>query len=495
MKKYLFGGAIIVGMLLVVLYTEDIPKTPLENSHFQSLPKSNEISDFLHDLVDQSEWAKVVTLGQSAGGRDIEAVLISSGSADKLSVMLIGSQHATEASGTEALQMLVRDILTDSKTHWLDDMNFIIIVNANPDGRDNNTRFNETNGNINIDYIELGEDETVIFVNALKKYQPNVILDLHESYVRKRILTSRQGYINDFDSQFAVNNNPNLAPALNQFSQEIFLPAVIEANSNMGVPAKQYRGEILQLNQPIAYAGMRLWNFRNYSALNGAISVLVENRLDPRNDTYPTPHNIKVRTEKQKISIEAFLNTAQTYKDSILSLKKSEKNTTLMLRHQFIIDSQNPKVDIPLINVKTGEQEIHAFPNFAKISLSMPLALPKAYVITNEQERFMQLFSRHHLTYQIIQAPQTLTVTQSTIRNIHEKYNLIRSSTILEVDTDERSADITLNPGDLWIDVNQPMGQLIPLILEPRSTDSIFQEDPYRSLLKINETLFIGRVI
>jgi hypothetical protein len=495
MKKFLLGSALIAGILLAFLYVEEVPKTPLENNQYQSLPKSDEISDFIHDLAGKSEWAQVVTLGQSAGGRDIEAVLISSGLGNKLSVMLIGSQHATEASGAEALQMLVRDILTDSKNNWLDDMNFIIIVNANPDGRDNNTRLNATKGNINIDYIELGEDETILFVKALKKYQPNVILDLHESYVRKRILTSKQGYMNDYDSQFAVNNNPNLPTSLNEFSQNVFLPALIKANSDMGVPAQQYRGEILQLKQPIAYAGMRLWNLRNYSAMNGAISVLVENRLDPRNETYPTPQNIKVRTEKQKISIEAFLNTAQTYKDHILALRTATKNQTLMLRHQFIIDSQNPTVDIPLINVRTGEQEMHPFPNFAKVSTSMPLTLPKAYVITDEQERFMTLLSKHHLTYHIIQAPQIVTVTQSTIRDIHKKYNLMGSSTILEIDTDEHSADILLKPGDLWIDVNQPMGELIPLMLEPRSTDSIFQEKPYQSLLKIDETLLIGRVL
>lgn len=512
--KKLLSALIIAGVAIgAYLYVNEAPKTPLENNEYQTLAKSREISGFLQGLVNKSSQAKIVTLGQSVGGRDIEAVLISNdpeflekGQANphKLSVMLIGSQHATEESGSEALQMLVRDILTKHNSTWLNDMNLIVVVNANPDGRDLNSRFNATGGNINIDYIKLREDETTIFVNALKKYQPNIILDLHESSINKRILTNEQGYVHNYESQFGVNNNPNVDASLNHFSKDVFLPALLKNNADMGVPAQHYQGEILKLGQSVARAGLRLWNFRNYSAMNGSISILVENRLDVRSDEHPTLHNIKARTEKQLISVEAFLNTAQTYKDQILnvtdearknwssSLDRDEK--ILMLRHDFVLNHEQPTAQIPLINVKTGQEEIHDFPNYDQVDISLPLALPQAYVITDHQQQFEKLFSRHHLTYEVIKEPKTITVTQTKIRDIITMPNRLGSSDIVVVDVDEHEAEISLKPGDLWISVDQPMGQMIPLILEVRSSDSVFQEVDYRQLLENDQVLFISRL-
>ena len=42
----------------------------------------------------------------------------------------------------------------------------------------------------------------------------------------------------------------------------------------------------------------------NYSSLQGILSVLIENRLDPQDGDYPTPGNIKTRVEKQILSIK-----------------------------------------------------------------------------------------------------------------------------------------------------------------------------------------------
>ena len=48
--------------------------------------------------------------------------------AHRPTVMLIGSQHGNEPSGTEAVQILVRQVLDGDQQHLLDKMNFIAIV-------------------------------------------------------------------------------------------------------------------------------------------------------------------------------------------------------------------------------------------------------------------------------------------------------------------------------------------------------------------------------
>lgn len=497
MLKSLQNFILILSFFVFSAAYADVVQTPLESKNYQSLPKSSEISKFLHDLADQSSIAKVVTLGKSAGGRDIEAVLISQNPTEnKITVMLMGSQHATEESGAEALQMLVRDLLTTSQNTWLNDMNLVVIVNANPDGRDNNSRYNETNGNINIDYVALKEDETLVFVNAQRQYQPHVILDLHEASANKKILTDKQGYVTHFESQFDVNNNPNIAKPLDQFANDVFLPEVMRVNTQMGVPARHYQGEILQLNQRLSHAGLRLWNFRNFSAMNGSISVLVENRLDPRIGNYKTPQNIKERTRKQKVSAEAFLTAASTYKDEILKVTAQARNShekTVLLRHERVKDTHKPVVNIELINVKTGKKELHGFPNFAQVKTSIPLTLPQAYLITDEQARFAKLFDRHHLSYETIQTERSVSVIQQKMTKIELIPHLVGESNVLEVSADEKEIVMNAQPQDLWISLDQPMGRLIPILLDPRSSDSIFQEMNYRPLLLKNKEFFIFR--
>lgn len=514
MPYFICSILITISLAFLPALAGEAVKTPLEHNNYQTLPRSAEISAFLQILAKNSHNnAKIVTLGQSVGGRAIEAVLISTDprflqtgqpTKNKLTVMLIGSQHGTEESGTEALQMIVRDILTSSKKELLNTMNLVGVVNANPDGRDNSSRFNENGGNINIDYLELEEDETLVLVDALWKYQPHIILDLHEASANKKILTREQGYITNFESQFAVNNNPNIAAPLNKFANEVFLPEVIQTNVEMGVPARPYQGEILCLQQPLTHASLRLWNFRNYSAMNGSISMLVENKLNPRQGNYTSPGNIQERVRKQKVSVEAFLAIAGKYKDEILTLTTEAREywtshpkgeeQILLLQYERELDTRQPEYDIELINVQTGNTEIHPFPNFAQVKTALPLALPVAYVITDEQQRFQELLTRHHLAYRVIKESQTVKVVQPFIRRIEVQKNINGYSDRLKVSTEESTIELQLQAGDLWVPVKQPFGQFIPLILDPRSSDSIFQTLAYRPLLLKNKAFFISRV-
>ncbi|MGH9198867.1 MAG: M14 family zinc carboxypeptidase, partial [Acidimicrobiia bacterium] len=105
-------------------------KTALEQSHYQRTSSSVEISRFLKELDEASALARKETLGSSAGGRPLDALLISEDtdllkddrpSPMRLTMMLIGSQHGTETSGGEALLIIARELLGGSlRTHVAD---------------------------------------------------------------------------------------------------------------------------------------------------------------------------------------------------------------------------------------------------------------------------------------------------------------------------------------------------------------------------------------
>jgi hypothetical protein len=52
----------------------------------------------------------------------------------------------------------------------------------------------------------------------------------------------------------------------------------------------------------------------------------------------------------------------------------------------------------------------------------------------------------------------------------------------------------TVRAGALWIPLDQPAGRLVPLLLDPRSNSSVFQEPAYAPLVRVGEDFFIARV-
>ena len=145
------------------------------------------------------------------------------------------------------------------------------------------------------------------------------MLDTHESAVLKRTTLAREGYLTDFDAQFEIANNPALPAGLRAFAQDHVLPALLARVSAGGLPANHYIGEIVSTRQPITNGGLTLRNFRNTAGLGGALSVLVETRLDPHHDHFASYRNIAVRVQRQQLCIRSFLAEVHTRRAAILA--------------------------------------------------------------------------------------------------------------------------------------------------------------------------------
>lgn len=485
-------------------------QTPLERNAYQKLPSSQEINTFLGELVQNSSNSSLVNLGKSAGGRDISAILISKdpeflatgkSSKDKLTVLMIGSQHGGEASGCEGLQKLALSFSTNQHNSFLDNMNLMLVVNGNPDGRDLSSRFNAINGNINIDFIKQTYPETHIYTDILNKYQPDAILDLHESSTKKKVLTLEQGYTTDVDAQYEIGNNPNIYPDLLNYSNKVLLPELIAITNQKGLKGSHYNGEIQTLNQPVAHGGLHASNLRNYSALHGSLSFLVENRLDTPDQKYPTPGNIKERQEKQYLSALSFLTLLEKHKETVLhkvrTARQAWKNSLdsqpqIKMLAKYNLDTQKPCVPIHLKDAKTQASVVRKFANYDFVDIKNSLPLPDAYVVSQSQKVIADVLQKHHIEFKVIDMPETVLAMPLKITDIHvnqpknEKY---QSS--VEVEANYFLSKRTLHKGDLLVKMQQPLGRLAVLLLDPRSMDSIYQDLRFRSLLVKNTPLSI----
>ncbi len=478
-----------------------LPATPFELAPQQPLPKAAVVSGYLRTLAQASPLARMTQLGVSAGGRSIDALLISEDlpflasterSKDKPTVMLLGSQHGNEPSGSEVLQILSRRLLDGDLRPLVSRMNFVVVALANPDGRDLNRRLNAKDENPNLDFIAVSSPETRIYIDALARFKPDVVMDLHETWNDKYPLTPIEGFKTTTDAQFEVGNNPNLDAALSDYANTEYLPRLIERVSRAGIPAQRYN-EIYSLRDPVRRGGLSLSNFRNYAAMQGALTVLFENRHDSPGN-YPTPMNIAERVRKQLLSVEQALFLVDQERHHIQQLSRQarqqwegpEGEERYVLQYRFEPNQEQPKVPVTLTDRK-GEEVIKRFRLEDQIAIRGIGEIPAGYVIRSQTKRFRSWLDRHHIDYQVVEDKELLTVQQQRVAGISIAAQTSPGTRDwLDVTLDEKLVEAELKPGDIKISTNQPQGALIAIMLDPRSSNSLYQEPTWRTLLLSN---------
>lgn len=479
-----------------------LPLTPFERSVTYALPNSAEVSAYLHQLSKLSPQAAVLSLGRSAGGRPIEALLLSrdaaflkNGQPDPLrpTVMLIGSQHGNEPSGTEAVQILVRQVLDGDQQHLLDKMNFIAIVLANPDGRDLNRRLNAKDENPNIDFIATAASETRIYIDALQRFQPDVVYDLHETGRVKYPLTYKEGYLTTVNAQFEVGDNPNIDAGLRNYADHSFLPALLQSVKEVGIPATRYDGEIITLSQVVTRGAMNLSNFRNYASLMGSLTVVAESLLDEPGQ-YATPGNIKERVKRQHLALVQFVSLVADDAQQIRQLSRqarhswrSKTDLQVALEFGFEPNPKKPEIKVALTEQKSGKLVMKTFPHNDQIVVTEKEDLPAGYVIRAEQARYKALLQRHHIQYREVSKVEKVRLEQQRISAL--TVSEVQRPGVrdwLDVGVQEKELTTELKPGDLVVTTHQPLGRLAAIILDPRSDNTIYQEEEWRGLLLHN---------
>lgn len=485
-------------MLLVAVFStaacaDGLP-TPLEAADYSHLSTSEEISTYLDTLVARAPaLARKDELGRSVQGRPIEALVLAAparaASAPRLKVMLVGSQHGSaEPAGGEALLAIARALAEGDLRPLLGDIEVILIPNANPDGRNLKRRANANRVNINTDFVLLSQPESRALAQALTRYAPDAVLDAHESAILKRETLAREGYLTDFDAQFEIANNPAQPAGLQAFAQNEVLPALIGRVSAGGLPARRYIGEIISTRQPVTNGGLTLRNFRNTAGMSGALSVLVETKLDPRTDRFASYRNIAVRVQRQLLCIRSFLAEIHARRAAILGhtakARAAPSPRELTLFAGYAADPDHPTITLPLRRLDTRTLEQHRFADHRTVVTADTIPYPAALIVTGHADRLRELLDRHAIRYATPTQPTRVAVSAIRFR---ARPNLVdRVTPVREV-----RKTLAVVPGNLVIDLAQPGGRRALLLLDARSTSSVFRYPDYAGLVTPNAEFFV----
>lgn len=468
------------------------PATPLERNGMTNISTSAEISRYLDDIVAAVPFARKDVLGQSVQGRPIEALVFSASkipAAERMTIMVIGSQHgAAEPAGGEALLVIARELAFGPLRPLLDEADIILLPNANPDGRDLGRRANANSVNINIDFVLAEQPETRILKEAVLRYAPEAVLDAHESAVLKRKTLARDGYLTDFEAQFEIANNPGVPQAVRDFAANDILPALLARVVAEGLPAHRYIGEITSIHQVITNGGLTLRNFRNTAGVGGTLSFLVETKLDSREDSYPTYRNIGVRLGKQLICIRAFLELAHARRTDIMTTLATPTPRRFPVFAGYVVDPSHPKVEIPMRRLDTRELETLTFPDHRRIEYADEIDLPATYLIVDALDTMRGVLDTHAIRYEAITEPMRVQVTANYFG---ERADITARMPVLRQETIELDAPA----GALFVDLGQPRARVAALLLDPRSSSSVFRYPAYAQLMQAGKAHFVYPVV
>lgn len=503
------AGAALAALLAVAAPAAAFPPdTPLESAGYREIPKTPQVQAFLQDLADGSPLAALAEVGRSALDRPILALSVSRDGAflkwrrpdpGRLTVMLVGGQHGPEPSGGEALQAFARDLVAGPHRRYLETMNFVILPVANPDGRDLWQRVNGQGVNISTDFVMQSQPETRAITRMLADYAPHVVLDVHESSILKERSLGAQGFMTDFEAQFEISNNPNIHAPLRAFVLDDLLPKVLATVTARGLPATRYLNEVTDIGQVLTHGGATMRNLRNLGGFRGMVSVLLENRLDPPG-TYPTPRNIQARVAKQLTAISGFLDVVAARRAAIRAAvdeargraarKPGGSEVVLNFRHAAPA-AGGSTLDLLLTDLRTGAKVTRRFAYAPGIEATVAEPLPSFYAVRREQERISAVLLRHGIAVSTLYAPRTVTGRVLTIDRARRRpRGPGRVGSVLEVAATAAVGEVTLKAGDLWIDLSQPHGALVPQLLDPRSANSIFHDPAFADLLAEGQVHF-----
>ena len=147
--------------------------------------------EWTHRLDDVSDRVRVVTIGNTVLGKEINLIIIgyptplptAAQISAAPSVLANCNVHGNEPSGREACFLMARDLAFSNEPHVIDILSHatVLIVPAiNGDGREANTRGNSTGQDLNRDHSLIRQPETFAFAEFLSDYTPDAAVDGHE---------------------------------------------------------------------------------------------------------------------------------------------------------------------------------------------------------------------------------------------------------------------------------------------------------------------------
>lgn len=474
--------------------------TPLESAGGDVLTSYDAMMSFLGQLEDETHAFTMDTLGLSGEGRALLALHFS-GSAGaepiqegKLKVLVYAQQHGDEPSGKEAAIALVRDISTGAYSDFLEDVDFYLVPQLNPDGSEARQRRNAEGQDLNRDHLTLNTPEVAALHKLFNEVRPHVTLDVHE-YGFAGSTWVEAGLHKDFGQQIGGLSNPNMSLALREYAWNRVIPSMAEALAPRNVVLQRY----LVTDGPEArfrYSTTALNDGRNSMGIYHSLSFLIEGR-----NGLTVEADIRERARQQLETIKAFLDFFADNAEEVKTLVGTEKEALtaeslpaeVAIVMDYVPDPARPTVTVGVIDIDSGEagsMVIEAF--HPQVETTLAVTRPAGYVIPGGAKEVIAVLERHGIPFERVEDP--ITATLETYRIDAVTPATMEDKDFLDVEVTATTQDAAIPVGDVLVTCDQPASNLIVTLLEPQSMWGLAPLPQFVSMLAVGSDYPIRRI-
>lgn len=485
--------------------------TPFELSDGSESPTYAETMVWIKKLAAESEYLELIAVGTSEQERPIQMVIASKDkdfNSSKLStsakplILFQGGIHAGEIDGKDAGMMLLRDISKGSKLSLLDESNLLFIPILNVDGHERRSKYgrvnqrgpkemgwrtNALNLNLNRDYTKLETAGINAVAKVINSYDPDLYIDIH--------VTDGADY--QYDITYGYVATGGYSPEISSWLDTYFKSEVDQALKDQGhIPGPL----LFAANNEDFTEGNVAFSFsprfsHTYGDIRHLPSILIENHsLKPFEQRVLGTY---VFLEQAIKSVGAHFSELQAAVDA----DKTQKKESIVVKYQFRDTPADSMEFLGIASKKViskiteneyvtweGKAITQMVPNILMDKPAASVPVPKAYWIPVEWSEIIDKLKTHGFEMEILEEEKEVNMELSTITEYklsNQPYEGRFRFESFELEKEYRK--VILNPGSIRVKTDQPLGELLVILMEPESVDSFFQWGYFHSILSQTE--------
>jgi len=488
-------------------WSSELITTP-EKTNYKKTSSYGEVMSFINIIQSKSSLVHLEFMGKSKEGKGIPVVVMANPKvsspqeavASGKPVMYIQANiHAGEVEGKEVLQQLMRDILLGEKKHLLENQIIIFAPIYNTDSNDKmekgrrpsqedspievGIRANSQGLDLNRDGIKMEAFETKSLIqNVLVKWDPEMLVDLHTT----------NGTWHGYGVTYAPSYHYAGEKAPYDFTWATMLPTIVKSiDKNYGVKLGPYGGYSLRQGWPAK--AIYTYNHHpryivNQMGLRNKVGILSEAFAHDRfykrmNGTYGFVAEILEYTNNNgkkmaKINKEATQDAINNVIENAGKVKKGVRFKMAPLDDKFNLRTY----DYTAYTNDAGEVkytrsgkiiEIPNVQNYSKFEAQVSSTLPRGYFLPKGLKHIADHLRNQGVNVVELGRSKRAVGEVFMVNTLKKAKRKFEGHNMATVDGAFISKTKTFRKGDYWIDMAQPLSNLIFYMLEPQSDDGL----------------------
>ena len=443
-----------------------------------------------------SDLIRIEQFGVSPEGRPIYAVVASKdGTAFDPSKPVLLAQagiHPGEIDGKDAGMMLLRDIAFYGKSDLLDRVNLILIPILSVDGHERASTYSRpnqrgpriqgwrntaTNQNLNRDYLKLDQPEMRAVRGLILKYRPDLYVDIH--------VTDGMDY--QYDVTYGYNGENGVysrSPASARWLDAALKPAVNAALEGQGhIPGELVFGVGDDPRAGLSDGGLGERFSNGWGSAAHVPTILIENHsLKPYEQrvlgTYVFLEEAMRSLARGGSELRAAIEADKALRPADIPANFEPDPTPGStrafkgIRYEMYDSPASGRREIRWLG--EPDPELWSLPFYGSRP-TLTLQRPTAYWVPAHRSDIIERLGLHGVRMERLEEPRTASVEMLRLQDpkLAPRANEGRVAVTVSGVTAARR-DWTWAPGSVRVPTDQPLGDIVVLLLEPQSTESFF---------------------